>query len=112
MSTRQGFATRHDVEQRSEQSAVAGEDDKAPLHYGHFGRVPDVPGDKADGRDHFDEPKQDHTGEHLVWLKPDFTCDNVNLTSTISVWSMQPQAVGGAWKLVEMHRAGYNQEGE
>jgi hypothetical protein len=56
--------------------------------------------------------RQSHTGEHLVWLKPDFTGDNVNLSSTISVWSMQPQAGGGAWQLVESHRVSYNQEGE
>jgi hypothetical protein len=55
--------------------------------------------------------RQSHTGEHIVWLKPDFTGDNVNLTSTISVWSMQPQAVG-AWQLVKAHRATYNQEGD
>src|SRR5262249_18286030 len=55
--------------------------------------------------------RQSHTGEHLVWLKPDFTDDNVNLTSKISVWSMQ----AGAWELVKAHDATYNQsrlEGE
>jgi hypothetical protein len=62
--------------------------------------------------------RQSHTGEHIVWVKPNFTGDRVDLTSKISVWSMLPQENGGTWQLVEpdgAFDATYNQprsEGE
>ena len=59
----------------------------------------------------FDEAgnRQSHTGEHIVWLKPNFTDDRVDLTSKISVWSMQPEEKGGAWEFAEVHDATYSQ---
>lgn len=49
------------------------------------------------------------TGEHIVWVKPNFTEDRVDLTSTISVWSMIPDTRGDAWRLVESFNVEYNQ---
>ncbi|MBI3821107.1 MAG: hypothetical protein HY289_00330, partial [Planctomycetes bacterium] len=55
--------------------------------------------------------RQSRTGEHIVWVKPSFTDDIVDLVSKISVWTMQPNANGGAWRLVEggAFDATYNQ---
>ena len=49
------------------------------------------------------------TGEHIVWVKPNFTEDRVDLTSQISVWSMLPDTQGAEWKVVESFPAKYNQ---
>lgn len=49
------------------------------------------------------------TGEHIVWVKPSFTDDRVDLTSTIGIWSMLPQKAGEGWQLVEAHDVKYNQ---
>lgn len=50
------------------------------------------------------------TGEHIVWVKPKFTEDRVDLTSQISVWSMIPDTKGIQWRLVEPpFAAKYNQ---
>jgi hypothetical protein len=56
-----------------------------------------------------DGNRQRHTGEHIVWVKPSFTEDRVNLISKISVWAMQPDRNGGAWQLVEAREATYSQ---
>jgi hypothetical protein len=56
-----------------------------------------------------DGNRQRHTGEHIVWVKPSFTEDRVNLISQISVWAMQPDKNGGAWQLVEAREATYSQ---
>jgi hypothetical protein len=53
--------------------------------------------------------RQSHTGEHIVWLKPHFTNDRVDLTSKISVWSLQSEQAGGGWQLYKSHDATYNQ---
>jgi hypothetical protein len=49
------------------------------------------------------------TGEHIVWVRPNFTEDRVDLTSQISVWSMLPDTEGAAWKEVHSFPAKYNQ---
>jgi hypothetical protein len=56
-----------------------------------------------------DGDRSSHTGEHIVWVKPNFTGDRVDLTGKISVWSMLPAQVGGGWTLLEAHDAIYNQ---
>ena len=56
-----------------------------------------------------DGNRQSQTGEHIVWVKPSFTEDRVNLISKISVWAMQPDGNAGAWQLVEAHDATYSQ---
>jgi hypothetical protein len=56
-----------------------------------------------------DGNRQSHTGEHIVWVKPNFTDDRVDLVSRISVWAMQPNKNGGAWQLAEAAKATYNQ---
>ncbi|HZZ80368.1 MAG TPA: hypothetical protein VFE62_17830 [Gemmataceae bacterium] len=56
-----------------------------------------------------DGDRRSHTGEHIVWVKPNFTGDRVDLTGKISVWSMLPARVGGGWALLEAHDAVYNQ---
>jgi hypothetical protein len=56
-----------------------------------------------------DGNRQSQTGEHIVWVKPSFTEDRVNLISKISVWAMQPDRNAGAWQLVEAHDATYSQ---
>jgi hypothetical protein len=50
--------------------------------------------------------RQSHTGEHIVWLKPFFTDQGVDLKSKISVWTIQPD---DAWQFVEAFDAFYNQ---
>ena len=49
------------------------------------------------------------TGEHIVWVKPSFIENRVDLTSKISVWSMVPNTNGDAWKLAESFDTKYNQ---
>src|SRR5207249_2608992 len=50
------------------------------------------------------------TGEHIVWVKPNFIDDNrVDNTSKISVWSMVPNSNGDSWKQVESFDVKYNQ---
>jgi hypothetical protein len=56
-----------------------------------------------------DGNRQSHTGEHVVWVKPNFTQERVDLTAKISVWFMQPAAGGGSWQLLEIHDTVYNQ---
>ncbi len=56
-----------------------------------------------------DGNRRGHTGEHIVWIKPNFTEDRVDLVSKISVWAMQPNENGGAWRLLEAIDATYNQ---
>jgi hypothetical protein len=53
-----------------------------------------------------DGNRNSRTGEHIVWVKPDFTEDRVDLTSKISVWAL---SAGGDWQLVEAFDATYNQ---
>lgn len=48
-----------------------------------------------------DGNRRSRTGEHIVWVKPSFTEDIVDMVSKISVWSIEPSANGGAWQLVE-----------
>ena len=54
--------------------------------------------------------RQTHTGEHIVWVKPSFTEDLVDLKSKISVWSLQPAREGGGWQLGEARDVYYNQQ--
>ena len=49
------------------------------------------------------------TGEHIVWVRPSFIENRVDLTSKISVWSMVPNTNGDTWKLVESFDTKYNQ---
>ena len=60
-------------------------------------KVEDWPGEH---RPFFDAAgnRQSHTGEHIVWVKPNFTDDRVDKTSKISVWAPDN---GNAWRLVE-----------
>jgi hypothetical protein len=58
-----------------------------------------------------DGDRQRHTGEHIVWLKPSFTGDIVDLKSKISVWTIRPQENGGVWQLVDDFDVPYNQAG-
>lgn len=53
--------------------------------------------------------RQSHTGEHIIWVKPNFTDDRVDLTSTISVWTVRPDDGVGEWQLVEKREVRYNQ---
>jgi hypothetical protein len=62
--------------------------------------------------------RQIRTGEHIVWLKPFFTEQGVDLKSMISVWTLppaaraeegRPAAAPGGWRLVEAFPAFYNQ---
>jgi hypothetical protein len=54
--------------------------------------------------------RQTHTGEHIVWVKPSFTEDLVDLKSKISVWSLQPAREGSAWQLAEARDVYYSQQ--
>jgi hypothetical protein len=56
-----------------------------------------------------DGNRQSHTGEHIVWVKPNFTEDRVDLVSKISVWTTLPDEDGNTWQLVEAAKATYNQ---
>lgn len=56
-----------------------------------------------------DGNRRSHTGEHVVWVKPNFTGERVDMTAKISVWFRQPAASGGGWQLLEPHDAVYNQ---
>ncbi len=51
------------------------------------------------------------TGEHIVWVKPNFIDDRPDLTSKIGVWTMSPNTNGDAWRLVgkEPFHVKYNQ---
>jgi hypothetical protein len=53
--------------------------------------------------------RQSQTGEHIVWVKPSFTEDRVDLVSKISVWAMRPDEHGGAWHLLEAQNVLYSQ---
>jgi hypothetical protein len=55
-----------------------------------------------------DGDRRKHTGEHIVWVKPNFTDDIVDLKSKISVWTVRP-GQGGVWELVDEFDADYNQ---
>jgi hypothetical protein len=50
--------------------------------------------------------RRSYTGEHIVWVKPNFTDDRVDLTARISVWN-EPRK-NGQWQLVDGHDATYN----
>ena len=56
-----------------------------------------------------DGDRRKHTGEHIVWLKPNFTDDIVDLRSRISVWTVRTEQGGGAWHLVDEFPVFYNQ---
>jgi hypothetical protein len=56
-----------------------------------------------------DGNRQSHTGEHIVWVKPNFTEDRVDLISKISVWARLTGKNGDTWQLVEAANATYNQ---
>ena len=47
--------------------------------------------------------RQSRTGEHIVWVKPNFTEDRVDKTSKISVWALQPHTNGDSWRFVEAY---------
>ena len=53
--------------------------------------------------------RQSHTGEHIVWLKPFFTDQGVDLKSKISVWTIRPDGANGVWQFVEAFDVFYNQ---
>lgn len=53
--------------------------------------------------------RRSRTGEHIVWLKPSFTEDRVDLRSTISVWTIDPDLEEGIWQLSHAFPAYYNQ---
>jgi hypothetical protein len=55
-----------------------------------------------------DGNRQAHTGEHIVWVKPSFTEDRVDLTGKISVWSLHA-AMNGGWRLREVQPIVYNE---
>lgn len=60
------------------------------------------------------EPSGDrlkYTGEHIVWLKPNFTGDIVDLRSKISVWTIRAEEQGNIWRLVDEIDVPYNQAG-
>jgi hypothetical protein len=52
-----------------------------------------------------------YTGEHIVWLKPSFTGDIVDLRSKISVWTIRAEEQGNVWHLVDELEVTYNQAG-
>jgi len=58
-----------------------------------------------------DGNRQSQTGEHIIWLKPSFSEDRVDLKSTISVWAIRPDRNGGVWYLPDGNAfpAFYNQ---
>ena len=59
-----------------------------------------------------DGNRQSDTGEHIVWIKPSFTGERVNLQSKISVWARTSDRDGGVWRLLEAQSASYNQSEE
>ena len=71
----------------------------------------EIHGDDARHRPFFDEQgnRRSHTGEHIVWVKPNFYEERVDLTGKISVWTVRPDRDDGAWGLVEAFDATYNQ---
>lgn len=72
---------------------------------------PEVHGDPGQHRPFFDDDgnRRSHTGEHIVWVKPNFYEERVDLTGKISVWTIRPDRDDGAWSLVEAVDASYNQ---
>ena len=75
-------------------------------------RQPRPHADQVGKRPFFDEHgnRSPFTGEHIVWVKPNFADDRVEQTSTISVWTVRPNEMAGAWQLVEApHNVAYNQ---
>jgi hypothetical protein len=58
-----------------------------------------------------DGDRQRHTGEHIVWLKPNFTGDIVDLRSKLSVWTIGSDENSRLWHLVNDIDVSYNQAG-
>lgn len=58
-----------------------------------------------------DGDRQRHTGEHVVWLKPNFTGDIVDLRSKLSVWTIDADENSRLWHLVDDIDVSYNQAG-
>jgi hypothetical protein len=59
--------------------------------------------------------RQPHTGEHIVWLRPNYSGDHLDLVSTVFVWQASADPSDAIWRLVAAHEASYNQprlEGE
>jgi hypothetical protein len=56
--------------------------------------------------------RRNHTGEHIVWIRPSFADDVVLSTSSISVWSALPETSEKGWEIVEPSpfHATYNQK--
>lgn len=75
----------------------------------------ELPPTVTGGRDLFDAQgnRRRYTGEHIVWLRPSYSGDRLDLVSTISVWEVEPpdHAIGRpcAWRLRGAHAATYNQ---
>ena len=49
------------------------------------------------------------TGEHVVWLRPNYSGDRLDLSSTITVWEVRPEGAGATWRAIASHQASYNQ---
>src|SRR5207237_2837076 len=56
--------------------------------------------------------RNSHTGEHIVWLRPEFAGDQVAMQATITVWRIPSDETAGRWHLagpplpVHYHTAG------
>lgn len=81
-----------------------------PKHAPRVGNT-EVNGTEGEPQPFFDAAgnRRSHTGEHIVWLKPSFTEDQVDLKSTISVWTIRNGARGNVWTLADSFPAYYNQ---
>jgi hypothetical protein len=63
------------------------------------------------GRPLFDTEgnRQSHTGEHIVWLRPNYSGDHLDLVSTLFIWQASADPADPSWRLVQEHAAAYNQ---
>lgn len=75
----------------------------------------EMPSGATGARELFDAEgnRRRFTGEHVVWLRPSYSGDRLDLVSTISVWEVEPpDHISGrpcGWRLRGTHAATYNQ---
>ncbi len=63
------------------------------------------------GRPLFDSAgnRQAHTGEHIVWLRPNYSGDHLDLVSMLFIWEASADPADPRWRLVQKHEAVYNE---
>jgi hypothetical protein len=47
--------------------------------------------------------RRDRTGEHIVWLRPEFQGTHVQSKATITVWRLLPENAADTWRQIEPH---------